>query len=125
MWRGRVPGRTPMGATTRYLHVVCIYGAICLQILFLKHHILLFRHEILNFFASIWTQLRIESILNILVKKQHDLEKNIFGFVEISHRRYKLRRDVEQTPHGGVAWRWCTKPNQAEPPLSYICLDYC
>jgi hypothetical protein len=32
------------------------------------------------------------------VKKQHDLEKNIFGFVDISHRRYKLRRDVEQTP---------------------------
>jgi hypothetical protein len=32
------------------------------------------------------------------VKKQHDLEENIFGFVDISHRRYKLRRDVEQTP---------------------------
>jgi hypothetical protein len=27
------------------------------------------------------------------VKKQHDLEENIFGFVDISHRR-----DVEQTP---------------------------
>jgi hypothetical protein len=26
------------------------------------------------------------------------MEKNIFGFVDISHRRYKLRRDVEQTP---------------------------
>jgi hypothetical protein len=38
-------------ATTRYLHVVCIYGAICLQILFLNHHILLFCHEILKFFA--------------------------------------------------------------------------
>jgi hypothetical protein len=37
-------------ATTRYLYVVCIYGAICLQILFLKHNILLFCHEILNFF---------------------------------------------------------------------------
>jgi hypothetical protein len=32
------------------------------------------------------------------VKKLQDLEKNIFGFVDISHRRYKLRRDVEQTP---------------------------
>jgi hypothetical protein len=32
------------------------------------------------------------------VKKQQDLEENIFGFVDISHRRYKLRRDVEQTP---------------------------
>jgi hypothetical protein len=32
------------------------------------------------------------------MKKQHDLEENIFGFVDISHRRYKLRRDVEQTP---------------------------
>jgi hypothetical protein len=32
------------------------------------------------------------------VKKQPDLEENIFGFVDISHRRYKLRRDVEQTP---------------------------
>ncbi len=38
-------------ATTRYLYVVCIYGAICLHILFLKHHILLFCHEILEFFA--------------------------------------------------------------------------
>ncbi len=36
-------------ATTRHLYVVCIYGAICLQILFLKHNILLFCHEILNF----------------------------------------------------------------------------
>jgi hypothetical protein len=34
------------------------------------------------------------------VKKQHDLEENIFGFVDISHRRYKLRRDVKQTPSG-------------------------
>jgi hypothetical protein len=33
-----------------------------------------------------------------LVKKQHDLEENNFGFVDISHHRYKLRRDVEQTP---------------------------
>jgi hypothetical protein len=32
------------------------------------------------------------------VKKQQDLEENNFGFVDISHRRYKLRRDVEQTP---------------------------
>jgi hypothetical protein len=32
------------------------------------------------------------------VKKLQDLEENIFGFVDISHRRYKLRRDVEQTP---------------------------
>ncbi len=24
-----------------------------------------------------------------------DLEENIFGFVDILHRRYKLRRDVE------------------------------
>jgi hypothetical protein len=38
-------------ATTRYLYVVCIYGAICLQILFLKHHIFLFCHEMLKFFA--------------------------------------------------------------------------
>jgi hypothetical protein len=38
-------------ATTRYLYVVCIYGAIHLQILFLKHHILLFCHEILKFFT--------------------------------------------------------------------------
>ncbi len=37
--------------TTRYLNVVCIYGAICLQILFLKHHIMLFCHEILKYFA--------------------------------------------------------------------------
>jgi hypothetical protein len=33
-----------------------------------------------------------------LVKKRHDLEKSYFGFVNISHSRYKLRRDVEQTP---------------------------
>ncbi len=32
-----------------------------------------------------------------MVKKQQDLEENNFGFVDISHRRYKLRRDVEQT----------------------------
>ncbi len=38
-------------ATTRYFYVVCIYGAICLQILFLKHHILLFCHEISKYFA--------------------------------------------------------------------------
>jgi hypothetical protein len=45
-----------------------------------------------------WTQYKIESIFYFLVKKQQDLEENIFGFVDISHRRYKLRRDVEQTP---------------------------
>jgi hypothetical protein len=39
-----------------------------------------------------------ESIFYFLKKNQHDLEENIFGFVDISHRRYKLRRDVEQTP---------------------------
>jgi hypothetical protein len=38
-------------ATTRYLYVVYIYGAICLQILLLKHHIFLFCHEMLKFFA--------------------------------------------------------------------------
>jgi hypothetical protein len=38
-------------ATTRYLYVVCVYGAIHLQILFLKHHIFLFCHEILKFFT--------------------------------------------------------------------------
>ncbi len=43
--------RKPKVATTRSLYVVCIYGAICLQILFLKHHILLFCHEILKNFA--------------------------------------------------------------------------
>jgi hypothetical protein len=32
------------------------------------------------------------------VKKKQDLEENIFVFVDISHRGYKLRRDVEQTP---------------------------
>ncbi len=32
------------------------------------------------------------------MKKQHDLEEDIFGFVDTSHRRYKLHRDVEQTP---------------------------
>jgi hypothetical protein len=32
------------------------------------------------------------------VKKQHDLEENNFGFVDILHCRYKLHRDVEQTP---------------------------
>jgi hypothetical protein len=37
--------------TTRYLYVVCIYGAICLQILFLKHHILLFCREIFKKFS--------------------------------------------------------------------------
>ncbi len=49
-------------ATTRYLYIVCIYGAICLQILFLKHHILLFCHEILKFFAYICIQHRVELI---------------------------------------------------------------
>jgi hypothetical protein len=43
--------KDPGPATTRYLYVVCIYGAICLQILFLKHLILLFCHEMLKFFA--------------------------------------------------------------------------
>ncbi len=40
------------------------------------------------------------SRINILLldKKKQDLEENIFGFVDISHRRYKLRRDVDQTP---------------------------
>jgi hypothetical protein len=32
------------------------------------------------------------------MKKKQDLEENIFGFVDISHRRYKLRRDVDQIP---------------------------
>ncbi len=45
------------------------------------------------------------------MKKQHDIEENIFGFVDISHRRYKLRRDVEQTPVGTVDY--------------YSRLDYC
>jgi hypothetical protein len=38
-------------ATTQYLYIICIYGVIRLQILFLKHHILLFCHEILKFFS--------------------------------------------------------------------------
>jgi hypothetical protein len=96
---------TVQPATTRYLYVVCIYGAIYLQISFLKDHILLFCHEILKFFAYIWTQHRIKSILYFLVKKQHDLEENIFGFVDILHRRYKLRRDVEQTPSSQLITR--------------------
>ncbi len=31
-------------------------------------------------------------------EKKQDLEENVFGFVDILHRRYKLGRDVEQTP---------------------------
>ncbi len=31
-------------ATTRYLHAICIYSVICLQMLFLKHNISLFCH---------------------------------------------------------------------------------
>ncbi len=38
------------------------------------------------------------SILLSDEKKKQDLEENFFGFLDISHRRYKLRRDVEQTP---------------------------
>jgi hypothetical protein len=44
-----------------------------------------------------WT-LRSGSEQHFLVKKQHDLEENNFGFVDILHHRYKLRRYVEQTP---------------------------
>jgi hypothetical protein len=40
--------------TTWYVFVVGIYDAICLQMLIFKHHILLFCHEILKFFAEIW-----------------------------------------------------------------------
>ncbi len=67
-------------------------------ILFLKHHILLFCHEIFNIFCINLD--RIKNWINILYfgEKQHDLEENTSGFVDISHRRYKLRRDVEQTP---------------------------
>jgi hypothetical protein len=32
------------------------------------------------------------------MKEKQDLEENILGFVDISPRRYKLCRDVEQTP---------------------------
>jgi hypothetical protein len=44
-------GGTNSAATTRHLYVVCIYGSICLQILFINHHILLFLPLNLDFFA--------------------------------------------------------------------------
>jgi hypothetical protein len=75
---------------------------------FLKHNVLLFCHEILNFFAWAWTQHRVEGIFYLLVKKLEDIE-NYFGFVDISHRRYNYVemssrpcRDVEQTPYSQV-----------------------
>ncbi len=62
LWRSKVTSLA--SASTRYLYIVCLYGAICLQILFLKNHILLFCHEILKFFAY-----RVELIFHFLVKK--------------------------------------------------------
>ncbi len=114
--------------TTRYLYVVCIYGAICLQILFLKHHILPFCHEILkNFCKSLDTTWSRINIL-LLDEKKQDLEENIFGFVDISHRRYKLRRDVEQTPIKGLhnicrSYIWYGTSQRTSVPFSLVYKD--
>jgi hypothetical protein len=43
---------------------------------------------------------------------------NFFEFVNISHRRYKLRRDVEQTPYE-AAQRYTPGPDNS-PNLTYL-----
>jgi hypothetical protein len=56
-------------ATTRYLYVVCIYGSICLQILYLKNNILLFCHESLISLHELGHNILKSRIFYFVVKK--------------------------------------------------------
>ncbi len=100
----------------RCLMVMCVCVSVCLSILFLKHNILLFCHEW-------WTQRR---VFYSLVKKNSRIWRKILLdlYVDISHRRHKLRRDVEQTPYGTVNIcsniQYCMQPHVIIMSFTYL-----
>jgi hypothetical protein len=81
--------------SARHLYVVCIYGAICLQIqnyfppdraVFSSKNVILILFYVLSRFMK-----KISRFHGKIAR--YDVLK--IKFVDISHRRYKLRRDIE------------------------------
>jgi hypothetical protein len=84
--------------SARHLYVVCIYGAICLQIqkyfppdraVFSSTNLILILFYVVSRFMEKISRFPVK----ICSKIQYDVLK--IKFVDISHRRYKLRRDIE------------------------------
>jgi hypothetical protein len=81
--------------SARHLYVVCIYGAICLQIkkyfppdraVFSPTNLILILFYVVSRFMEKISRFPVKiARYDVLNKK----------FVDISHRRYKLRRDIE------------------------------
>jgi hypothetical protein len=81
--------------SARHLYVVCIYGAICLQIQkYFSPDRAVFsqKNEILILFYVVSRFMQKNSIFHGKIAR-YDVLK--IKFVDISHRRYKLRRDIE------------------------------
>jgi hypothetical protein len=81
--------------SARHLYVVCIYGAICLQIqkkfppdpaIFSPKNKILILLYIVN---------RVMQNISIFHGKTARYDVLKINFVDISHHRYKLRRDIE------------------------------
>ncbi len=93
-----VGGRRLIGRRTgsaRHLYVVCIYGAICLQIQkYFPPDPAIFsqKNEILILLYILYRFMQKNSTFHGKTER-YDVLK--IKFVDISHHRYKLRRDIE------------------------------
>ncbi len=81
--------------SARHLYVVCVYGAICLQIQ--KYFspdpaVLSQKNKILILFYVVSRFMQKFSLFHGKIAR-YDVLK--IKFVDISHRRYKLHRDIE------------------------------
>jgi hypothetical protein len=83
------------GVCSTSLYVVCIYGAICIQIQkYFPPDRVVFSptNKILILFYVVFKFMR-KKIQDFMAKRQEMMFKKFFG--DISHRTYKLRRDIE------------------------------
>jgi hypothetical protein len=79
----------------RHLYVVCIYGAICLQIQkYFPPDPALFPPNN-KIFILIYIVYRFMQNISIFYGKTARYDVLKIKFVDISHHRYKLRRDIE------------------------------
>ncbi len=86
---------TILAGSARHLHVVCIYGAICLQIQkYFSPDRAVFspKNKILILFYAVSRFMQKMSSFRGKIAR-YDVLK--IKFVDISHHRYKLRRDIE------------------------------
>jgi hypothetical protein len=81
--------------SARHLYEVCIYGAICLQIqkyFPLDPAIFSQKNKILNLLYIVYRFMQKISIFHGKTARFNGIE---IKFVDLSHHRYKLRRDIE------------------------------